>query len=81
MGHAPEAVTGEPAQIGSLVETIATTMMTISEIAASRVKRPRVISVPQTSSTVPTKGPITSGNGIPMLAKRPTLRISGKTSF
>ena len=30
-----------PAQIGSFVETIATTMMTISGIVASRVKRPR----------------------------------------
>ena len=55
--HAPEPVAGDlrrmkyqrswAAQIGNLVETIATNMMMISGIAASRVRKPRMMSTPQ----------------------------------
>jgi hypothetical protein len=60
---------------------IATIIVMISGIAASRVSRPTMMSAPHTISTTPTNGPITSGNGIPMRVNRPTPRISGKISF
>ena len=53
----------------------------VSGIAASRVRKPKIISAPQTISTTPTKGPVISGNGIPILAKRPAPRMLGYTSF
>ena len=56
-------------------------MTIMSGIAASRVRRPTMISAPQTVSTIPTKGPIRSGKGIPILAKRPAPSTSGKMSF
>src|SRR5204862_2556404 len=42
-----------PKRIGSFVETSATQISMISGIAANRVNRPKMISKPQTISTVP----------------------------
>jgi hypothetical protein len=40
-------------------------------MVARRVRRPRRRRVPQRISTVPTKGPVKAGKGMPMAAKRP----------
>jgi len=54
-----------------LVLTIATMMMTINGSAAKRLNSP------QTSSTQPKNGPMSSGTGMPFLANRPAPRTSG----
>jgi hypothetical protein len=46
-----------PVQIGTFVEMIATILMMISGMAASRVSSPTMISTPQIISTTPTNVP------------------------
>src|SRR6266576_612002 len=63
--------------MGILVETIATLISMSSRIATSRVSKPIIRNAPHTISTPPTNGPIMSGAGMPILAKRPAPRSRG----
>src|SRR5262245_35826781 len=58
--------------MGTFVVEMATSMSIIMVTAAKRVSRPRRKRTPQTISHTPTKGAMTCGTGIPILAKRPT---------
>jgi hypothetical protein len=62
--------------MGILVVAMATEISIESGIAASRVREPAITKVPKTISTTPTNGPVNEGSGIPILAKRPTPRLS-----
>src|SRR5215216_4028930 len=60
------------------VVEMATSMSIMSGTAARRVSNPRRMSVPQTISNTPTKGAISSGDGIPILMKRPHPSLPGR---
>jgi hypothetical protein len=68
-------------RIGIFVVEMATSMSMIKGTAASRVSRPARTSAPQAISTTPTNGAITSGEGMPILVKRPTPRSPGNRNF
>lgn len=55
----------------------ATTITAISGRTTNRVRHPNASSNPQAISVAPTKGPITSGYGMPIAAKRPAPRSAG----
>jgi hypothetical protein len=81
----PSLVQGAPetksANVTIFVEYKATVITHKSGIAAKRVNKPASTRLPQMISTVPTKGAIACGQGIPIFAKRPTPRVSGNKNF
>jgi hypothetical protein len=64
-----------------LVVAIATSMTTTRGTAAMRVASPAATSNPHVISTDPTNGPRISGDGRPILAKRPAPSAAGNRNF
>lgn len=69
------------ASVTILVEYDATRISMRRGIATSRVSSPINSSVPQTTSTTPTNGAITCGQGMPVFTKQPTPSDSGNRNF
>lgn len=77
------AITQKPetGNVRSFVVVIATSITMIIGAAASRVKNPTRSIRPHVISTNPTNGARTSGDGIPILANRPTPSLSENRNF
>src|ERR1019366_6406871 len=73
--------TARPSRIGSFVDSSATEMLISMTAAARRMKSPKRIRVPHTISATPTKGPMSSGDGIPTFTKRPAPSSIGYKNF
>lgn len=70
-----------PKAMGIFVTIMATVMFTSIAIAAPRVKNPIMMHSPQAISKTPTNVAKKSGEGNPMLSKRPMPRVAGKINF
>ena len=66
---------------GSFVEHRATEITPTRGTAAIRVNKPTSTKLPHRISTVPTKGAMACGQGIPIFRNRPTPSASGTRNF
>jgi hypothetical protein len=67
--------------IGNFVVAMATEMSMRSGTSESRVRKPSKMNAPNPISTTPTKRAIVARSGIPIFAKRPAPKASGKRNF